>query len=755
MRRLLGLTLVACAMLATEIVLTRVYSVVMWYHFAFLAISVSLFGMGLGALLAHWFGSRLAGREEAALSFAGAASGAAGGLLIALLLTMKLGDFEFTSASLLKLALVYTVSALPFVAGGLFISLLLQLEAKRAGVVYFFDLIGAGLGCLLTVPLLKLFGGPAAVLVAGALAALGGVTAGGADKKSRWTVGLAVAGGLLAVAIFHLTTGSTLLEPRYVKGNREPARLTVDWNSFSRVIAFARPDIGDIMIEIDGIAHTPITPFDGDTAKTQDAAAYLQRLPYIIRPGSTTLIFGSGGGEHVLTALDAGAKRVVALEYNPLVVDLVRNRFANVSGGLYNRPDVDVVIDEGRSYIRRTNEKFDVIQFTLIDTWAATAAGAFALSENNVFTVEAMHEYFDHLAPGGMISIKRWNDTQEIVLRLMALAKTVLLQQGVKYPERHFFIARDEAFANLMIKKDEFTLQEMGDLVEHCAKLNLPIVYSPYHSGDDPRFKELAERGDFAAWFAEQKQDLSPTTDNRPFLFYTLRLRNLPEVFKEAYSAKIHNLGPLVLYALGALVLGLVALFILLPAWLTRESKAKPPFRFALYFAALGLAYLLVEVAIMQKFILYLGHPTYALTVVLFTILLASGLGAGLSERIYPDRTVPRLRVIVGALALYVAVLLIVSPRLFHETLALALPLRIGLTVLFLLPLGLLMGMPFPLGIRLVGYDYPRGVTWMFAVNSAASVLGSVAAMLLAVNFGFSSAIILGLALYLVAGFLL
>ncbi|MDP8222773.1 MAG: hypothetical protein P9L99_05380 [Candidatus Lernaella stagnicola] len=756
LNRLLGLMIVACAVLSTEIVLTRVFSVMMWYHFAFLAVSVSLFGLGLGGIVLHVLGKRIEDREDSLLSWSASAFGVASGVLILTLLSLKVGDFDLSVSGMGKLALVYMLAALPFTAAGLFVAGMLQLGHKRAGKVYFFDLVGAGLGCLLTIPLLRLVGGPAAVLVAGALAALGGVVAAGSWRRPvQFGSALAVAVILLTITAVHLATGADLLEPKYTKGNKEPARLAAEWNSFSRVIAFARPELGDIMLEIDGIAHTPITPFDGDAAKTQVPSANLQRLPFILRHDASVLVFGSGGGEHILTALDAGAKRIVGIEYNPIVVDMVEKRFANVSGGLFQWPGVSVVVDEGRSYIRRTNEKYDVIQFTLIDTWAATAAGAFTLTENNVFTVQSMHEYLDHLQPGGLVSIKRWFEAKEIVLRLMALGKTVLIQRGVKEPEKHFFIARNDEFANLMIKNEPFTLDEMGDLVEQCAKMDLRIVYSPFHAGENPEFEELALRGDMAAWFAEQTLDLTPPTDNRPFLFYTLRLRDLPDVFSQAYSAKIHNIGPLLLFALLGLVFVFVVLLMLVPAYLARDKENNPPLNWGLYFAALGLAYLLVEVAMMSKFILYLGHPTYALAVVLFTFLMSSGFGAWLSERIYPDIAIPRLRIVVGVLALYAAVFMVVSPSLFHATLAMPLVSRISISVAAILPLGLLMGIPFPLGIRLLGYDHPNGVPWMYAVNSAASVLGSVAAMLLAVHFGFSSAITAGLVLYIAAGFLL
>ncbi len=753
--RLIGLSLVACAMLTTEIVLTRVFSVVMWYHFAFLAISLALFGMGLGGVLMHLLGNRLAERPEPVFAYGGAAIGIGNALAVAALLTLKLGGFDFGAANLLRLGIVYLLASLPFLAGGVFISLMLRLGHRRAGIVYLFDLAGAAAGCLLTIPLLHLVGGPAAVLVAGALAAIGGLVAAGSVRPVRFAFGLVVAVCLLTIVGVHLGLGAQLLEPRYVKGNAEPERLAVGWNSFSRVIAYDRPEFGDIMMLIDGIAHTPITPFTGDAAATQTPQAYIQRLPYLVKPGASTLIFGSGGGEHILTALDAGAKKIVGVEMNPIVIDFVDRKFAKVAGNLFHQPGVQVVLDEGRSFIRRSPDKFDLIQFTLVDTWAATAAGAFALTENNIFTVEAMHEYLDHLTPNGMISLKRWREAPEYILRLMALARVVLEQRGAKDTAACFFIARDGEFANLIIKERPFDINEVGRLTEECQKLGLVVVYSPYTPSEGTAFVQLAHAGDVRKWIAQQALDMSPPTDDHPFMFYTLRTRDLPKLLQETYTAKIRNIGPAMLYGLLGLVLVFVVMLILVPAWLTRDKSERPPRRMPVYFAALGLAYLLVEVAVMQKFILFLGHPTYALAVVLFTLLLSSGLGAAISERISPDRASRRLIVVVGLLFLYAAVFLIVSPVVFRTLLARDIALRIAVSAGILLPLGLLMGIPFPLGVRMIGYNYPRSVPWMFAVNSAASVLGSVSAMLIAVQFGFGAAISTGLVLYLFAGLLL
>ena len=740
----------AASVLATEIILTRVFSVLMWYHFAFLAICVCLFGMGVGSLALHLFGRNLRD-DDLPSHMAWAAFGFVVSQILCVLLlrVMKLGSLDIGLASFIQMGVVFLACAVPFGFAGLFLGLVFSRGAEKIGTIYFADLTGAALGCVITIYILSVFGGAASLLAVAVIAAAAGIVACPVyyGKNKAFALGGGVAVLVLMLAVDQLTG---FLIFHHSKGNEEPDPVAVAWNSFSRVIAFERPELGDVMMEIDGVAHAPITPFHGDIEATQVESAKLQRLPFQYLDKPKVLIVGSGGGEHILTALAAGAREVVGIEMNPIVIDWVDKKFDNIAGGLFRWPGVKVELAEGRSFIARSKEKYDTINFTLIDTWAATAAGAFSLTENFLFTEQAFNEYFDHLTPGGFLSIKRWREPEEYPLRLAVLGRTVLEKRGVEDPEECVFIAANDAFANIIIATKEFELQDVIRLKKLCEQLNLKILYSPKLSGADNVFRGLLTK-DMSRVLAESRYDLSPPTDNHPFFFYTLRTGDLFKTFHMAWGSKIRNLGTLILFFLAAVVAVSVIVLLIGPLVFIRQHRMllKGNLRAGLYFALIGVGFLTVEISMMQSFILFLGHPTLTLAIFLATLLFTGGIGAGLSGRI--GKTNPRrsLMIVVLGLIGYALILRAVQEPIFASALGLSTAARCAITILILAPLGILMGMPFPFGVRAVRED--GTVPWMFAVNSAASVLGSVLAMVVALGYGFTVTQIFGLTGYFIA----
>ncbi|MCB9477876.1 MAG: hypothetical protein H6683_03385 [Deltaproteobacteria bacterium] len=751
LRSMVATFVMASAVLSTEIILTRVFSVLMWYHFAFMAVCICLFGLGVGSLLLHIFGRNL--REDdlpkhlARCAFGFALSQ---GLAVLILRLFKFGSLGMDMMAMVQMLLAFAVATVPFVFAGFFLGLVFSRGAERIGGLYFADLAGAAVGCYLTISFLEMFGGAGALLASACVALVAGlVMSAQADGRDEFWPQIVLL--LLLISVLVGNHFSPFLIFRHTKGNDEPKPVAVDWNSFSRVIAYPRPDVGDIMLQIDGIAHTPITPFAGNAEETQGPMAYVQRVPYEFYKEPSVLIVGSGGGEHILTALAAGSSRVLGIEMNPIVIDMVNKRFAEMAGGLFHYPKVQVEMAEGRSYIARTTEKFDVINFTLVDTWAATAGGAFALTENYLFTEESFNEYFDHLKPGGMLAVKRWRDPPEYCLRMAVIAKKVLDDRGVKNPENCVFIIRDDDFANLLIKPEPFTVSEIEDLLQLSKDYNLEVLYSPYRPDADKEYLAMLQSGRLSDWLDKQDLDLSPTTDNKPFFFHTLRPRDLAATFSQAWASKIRNVGPLILYVLLVGALGVVTAIILGPLFVVRRYRLlfRQHLKAGTYFALIGVGFLTVEIALMQSFILYLGHPTLTLSVFLSTLLVAGGIGAAISSLLGERR--PRRAVLLAVMFLvgYALVLRLVAPNIFAETLGLEAKMRSIITVLLLFPLGILMGIPFPMGVRAVKDD--GTVPWMFAVNSAASVLGSVMAMVLATLFGFTITILSGLLCYFLA----
>jgi len=754
LRIMIATSLMASAVLASEIILTRIFSVLLWYHFAFLAISTCLFGLGLGSLILHLLGSARLREDDLPKHLGYGAFGFAFSQCVCVLVLRfaKLGSLDFNLVFITEMAIVFLVCAAPFVFAGFFLGLVFSRGAGRIGALYFADLAGAAAGCLLTIGLLTLLGGAAALLATAVIALIAGMIACPANRgKENFAAQGILALMIVAVLAANHFTGFLIFH--YTKGNEEPDPIAVEWNSFSRVIAYNRPKIGDVMLEIDGIANTPITPFHGDVQATQDPMGNLQRLPYEFYDKPSLLVIGSGGGEHILTGLAAGAGPIVGIEMNPIVIDMVENRFRHMAGGLFHQPGVRVELAEGRSYTARTKERFDIINFTLVDTWAATAGGAFALTENFLFTTNAFEEYFDHLTGRGMLAIKRWRDAEEYHLRMAALARSVLEKRGEKNPENCLFAVADAEFINILIKQRPFMLDEIHRLHNLAEKLELDLLYSPFFNEGNEELRTLLRSRDLSRWLDKQERNLAPPTDDKPFFFHTLRFRDLPGIFKLGWSAKIRNLGSLILVTLLGIVVFFVGIMILGPLVFVRKHRVllAGNLRSAAFFALIGAGFLIVEIAMMQSFILYLGHPTLTLTVFLATLLVASAIGSAASSRIGPDR--PKRAVIISVIALVGVALALrsVSPKLFAATLGLPTVSRAMITAVVLFPLGFLMGFPFPLGVRAVRED--ETVPWMFAVNSAASVLGSVAAVTIALAFGFTFAASVGLAAYICAIF--
>lgn len=742
----------ACAVLATEIILTRVYSVLMWYHFAFMAICVCLFGLGAGSLVVQLTSHRLRDDDlprhlgRATLGFAWSQM-----LAVVVLRSLKLGSLNLDATSLIQMGTAFALTALPFGFAGAFFALVFSRGSENIGRYYWADLTGAAAGCLITIWLLGRLGGEAALAATGLAALAAGLLV--TWRAHRTTFWAQAASMVVIAAVLVANHGYGFFSFHHTKGNDEPDPVATAWNSFSRVIAYPRTDIGDIMLVIDGIAFTPITPFRGDAEATQDDMALLQRVPYAFYDEPSALIIGSGGGEHILTALAAGSKRVVGVEMNPIVIDMVERRFADLSGGLFHEPGVTVELAEGRSFIARTRDRFDVLNFTLIDTWAATAGGAFSLTENYLFTRNAFNEYFDHLTPRGMLAVKRWRDAPEYIHRTAALARSVLEERGIQDAGMCFFVVANDEFANILVKPSGFDVPDVTRLEEMAARYNLKILYAPYWDRYDETLQTMLRTTDFPGWLRQQTLDYSPPTDNRPFFFYTLRPSDLARTFSLPYAAKIRNVGALIVFATLGLVAAYLAATILGPPLFVKKYRyfLGGNLRAAAYFALIGIGFLTVEVSVMQSFILYLGHPTLTLSVFLSTLFVSSGAGSGLSSRL--GRVRPRHTLILAVIALIGTALaiLIVSPRLFAATLGLSTAARSIITAAVIAPLGLLMGLFFPFGVRAVGED--GTVPWMFAVNSAASVLGSVAAMAVALVAGFSATVTVGLLAYALAAF--
>ena len=762
---LLGIGCLSGAVLMVELALTRIFSVTMYYHFAFLAVSIAMFGLSASSVFVYvtprWHPrDRVLGhlRRYATLLWVVTVLDAI------VLLRLRIG-VDYSPENVARLLTVYIIAALPFLAGGAGLAVAVSRLYRDIGRVYASDLIGAAAGCVLLIPVLNVFGGPGALLSAAGVAALGACLFAAADGRRRalpWAAPVA----LLAIALV-LQARRPWLDIREVKGHEAEQALYSKWNSFSRIAVYDRehqdwglsetytgPKPASLFMDIDSSASTPILEGGPVTGPVAYLRYEITGLAYAIRPNAHALVIGPGGGRDLWTALVAGARRVDGVEVNPIIVnDVMERKFRSFSGDVYHAPGVNVVVDDGRSYVSRSAEQYDLIQASLVDTWAATSAGAYAMTENNLYTVEAFEAYLRHLKPDGVLTITRWYADG---LRLVSLAHGAAAKLGWSGIADRLFVARNGQVATFIVKKSAFSDVEVVGLVEACNRLKFGLIYAPItpsHQTPSGRndYTRLITSDDPDRFYRLYPWDISPTTDDRPFFFQNMRVRDEMKIRLDRTLLFGGGFSTLRTVSLVSSVLVLV--FILLPlAGLSPEpigrmDRALAPIA---YFACLGAGFMLIEIGLMQRFVLFLGHPVYSLSVILFTLLLGGGAGSALSRRVGKNAAATMalaIPLVIAAGLTYAAVL----PPLFNAWIGLPRPARILLSVALLLPLGVLLGMPLPAGVRLLGTSRPGLLAWAWGINGAMSIFGASAAILIAMNWGFTRVANVGAAVYAAA----
>jgi len=765
---LAGLALTSFAALLLELALTRLFSVILFYHFAFLAISIALLGLGAGGVFAYLLKNRLA---EVPTRILASRLDMANAVLIVIVLEIVLHvpvALNVSGKNFLRLTALYLSASIPFFLTGLLFSVVFARETFRITRLYGADLCGGALACLAVVPLLNWLGGPNAILIAAVALALAAMV--WADTRSARRNA-----GLLAVVLLLLTAANysgRLIDVVYAKGMfRDPAWVEfARWNALSRVEVDRQGQAKAIVIDADASTYI----MNADVQRWHDTAweAALMSAPpalaNVLRPHGEFAIIGPGGGVDVLRAVANGSPSVTGIEINPIIATtIMRGRYADYAQHLYERPEVHIQVTDGRSYLRSTPQHFDVVQMTLVDTWASTAAGAFALSENNLYTVEAFREYFNHLSPDGLIAITRWEFRKpREALRVVAVAMEALHQLGVANPARNFIVASGGSLEEdgipvvVLAKKTPFTDEEEDAVVRHCETYSkLDPIYLPTNPGQNP-FSTLIASNDPHAFARSYAYNVAPVNDNAPFFFFTLKAGQIlgEQGLRRGIDWKV-NLGVLVLLLVLVISVLAVLLFLVLPL-LLRGGKHRQPLVPLLYFVAVGLGYILVEIAFIQRFVLFLGHPTYALTVVIFLLMVSSGAGSLFSRRCLPRAEMGWIPILLVFVTL--AVYLFLLPSRLAALVGLGFESRLLLSAALLIPLGFLMGMPFPTGLRALAASSSsefladqnaagNAVEWAWAMNAAASVLGSVLAMVIAIQFGLTITLACGAAAYLLA----
>ena len=814
-RDVIGVALVSATLLMTELALTRIFSVVMYYHFAFLAISIALFGLSASGVFAY-VARRWLDRCPTGVLLARQAVIYAACTIVALFVLVRLRvGLNYTPRNLQLMLAIYALAALPFFTGGLVITLAISRFSSRINTVYAADLTGAAAGCLVLIPLLDRLGAPGVVLTAAAMAVIAAVLFAPAVSRARFAavgaiaVVATLAGQLSGVAVFDVTD---------TKGHTTDRILFSKWNSFSRIGVYERTH-GDWSLsdkydgplpdtrymDIDSAASTPILHVERDLTNVQYLRYELTALAYHLKerrreagvlglreqgleagdlglaknpeptpqpsastsqppasspqpPGFTALVIGPGGGRDLVSALVFGAHHVDGVEINPIIADdVMRDRFREYSGGIYTNPRVRITIDDGRSFVRRTPGRYDVIQASLVDTWAATAAGAYTLTENTLYTVEAFNDYLDHLTDDGVLTITRWVLDG---LRLISLAQAACESRGWDAAPR-LVIVRHDRIATLLMKKTPFTGAEVALLRHESDRLGFRILYAPGVNGSAPiiaaddqvdgantgEYARLILKSDRERFFAEFTNDIRPTTDDRPFYFHTTKLENQ---FQVAFGrSMLFGNGLSALLTLMGISAALVVLFVVGPLVISSGPLPRGWFDWLAYFGALGAGFMLIEVSVLQRFVLLLGHPVYSLTVTLFSLLLGTGAGAAWSRRV-GDEALGRWAAAALLLIAAVGVLVIgVATPLINWAIPFSRATRIAIAVGVLVPIGLLLGIPMPTGLRLLRARAPEMVTWAWGINGALSVLGATLAIFIAMNWGFGATLLAASTTYL------
>jgi spermidine synthase len=764
-----AVSLLTFAIIVFELALTRVFSATLYYHFAFVAISLALFGLGASGVLIYLFGPRPT-PAEAPRWLAGAS--ALFGLGVVLGLVVLLANpvsLEGGAANYARLALIYSAASVPFFFGGCAVTLAIQVFRAEAGRVYFFDLFGAALGCVVLIPAVNALGAINAILLTAVLGAAAGLLfslSGPRHGPSRAFAATATV-GLGAALAGNLATGFVGLQA--AKGYAEHDVLLSKWNSFSHVAVVGDPQERRLRILIDSDASTEIYKGAGDPQRHPRLARLVQGLVYHAASEGPVLVIGAGGGADVMIARQFGARDITAVEINPIIArDVMSSEpFRTYSGALFEQPGVRLVVDEGRSFIRRSSERYAVIHAAMVDTWAATAAGAFTLTENHLYTVEAFHDYVERLQDDGILAITRWYlDPPDQMLRLVSLARAVMGDRGVGDVSRHLVIARagmdahGRALCTLLLKRSPFSEDEVGALEAAAAANEIELVYTPRTRLDND-FRRLIEAPDPERVWGSYPTNIAPVWDDSPFFFNSVRVSDLGALMTASPEWRKTNLGTLSLMALLVISIVLVSLFILLPLALARGRSLRQgrgagrALRHIAYFGFLGAGFILVEVAMIQKCILFLGHPVYALAVVLFGLLVFSALGSWRSSRTRDADLARRVRQHIGFLVAVLLLYAAILTPLFQNTVDLPRGTRIALTVLLLAPLGLAMGVPMPSGIRVLSMRASGLIPWAWGINGAASVTGSIAALVLALFAGFNLVLLIGTGFYVGAALLL
>jgi len=800
-----GIFLFSASVLLFELSLTRVFSILQWNYLAFMIISLAFLGYGASGTFLSVFSSWRKKAEEgnlfpyliwSSLLFSGSSLFS---VLIILKIPFDLYRLIMDRDQIIYLIIYYLAIAIPFFWAGICISLAISSLPEKVNKIYFSDLGGASLGCISFLFLASYISLSKVLIIPSLLSFLASfffsLKIKNIKKLLVYSFGL-----ILFIFLFSQAEGFYSFPVNPYKSLfallRYPQSKIIEKreNSFARLEIVESKGVkyapglslkfsGEIPEQLgmvtDGDGLSAITKLEGiselEWSKKIEFADYISSALgfHLLKDKENQnkiMIIGPGGGLDILGAIYHHIEEIWGIKMNPEVKTVMQNNFASYSGNIYLRPEVKILTGEGRSILTGLEEKFDLLQISLIGSSNTASGGFYSISENYLYTVEGIKEFWKKLTTEGMINITRWIQfPPREILRLCSIGLEALHQVGIERPENHLIIIRSWATITFIISKKEITWKEINITKDFCNKRGFDIVYFPGVKEEETNIHHVLEKdyyyqeiNQLVKSFSEKKQkdyynsyffNVTPVTDDRPYFFYTLKWKNIPRVIKTTDNWQpLIEWGNLIIFA--TFVQGIIfsIIFIFLPLLFKRFPAIPKRIKFPslFYFACLGFGYMLLEISFLQKFILYLHHPSYATSLVIFSFLLFSGWGSFYSRKMEKDYLHILKRVIILLFFILILYQLLLS-YLFSVSLKYSLSLKILIAILLISPLGFLMGMPFPLGIKLIS-SLKQGkeiIPWLWATNSFCSILASVSAVIIALSFGFRVVSLLAGLIYL------
>lgn len=793
-----SVALLSATALAYEILLTRLFSIIQWHHYAFMVISLALLGYGASGTFLALTQKTLLPRFHVSYITSLVLFGISTLVcfLVAQSITFNPEEILYSAGQWWSLAAIYLSLSLPFFFAASAIGLSLAKFRARLAGVYAADLIGAGLGSLCIVLLLFAVFPMRALQILSALGLGAALIAAWEYRISSRITWISIA--CLAVLPVIIPAHWIDLKLSPYKDLSQTLRITG-----SQVIGQYSSPLGLIDIVennviplrhapglslnakagppaqlglfVDGSGPSAIIQSTGEAAPLEYLGQTTSALPYYLNKPDDVLIMGAGGGAMVLQALQFGATHVDAVELNPQIVTLVRDEHAGFSGQIYQNERVTLITAESRGFLASTDRTYDLVQLPILDSYGASATGLHALGEDYLYTIEAFDEYLRHLAPDGFLAVTRWvRNPPRDSLKVFATAVQALDRLGVETIGQRLALVRGWQTSTLLVKNGPFTGEELAKIRRFCHQRSFDVAWLPDMSLQEANHLNILSKpwfflgaeallGDTKEQFlSDYKFNLNPSTDNQPFFFNFFRWRTLPEIASRYGEGGVPLLDTGYLVLIATLVQAIIAstVLILVPLLFTRGQSTSGAAlirrsRILVYFAALGPGFLFIEIAFIQKLTLFLHHPLYAIAVSLTAFLIFAGLGSSYAQRKIKansnDVQQAGIGVPVAVLVLLCGIYIASLSALFSHLIQLPDLVRIVISILVIAPLGFCMGMPFPLGLWQLGKHEPILIPWAWGINGCASVISTILATLVAIHYGFNVVVASAAAFYVIA----